>query len=74
MANNRQIKIGVGFDVDKSGLQSTLKDIESIKTKLGTISASASLGDKMNKELQDAGKTASQLSDILSNNLLLSFN
>ena len=34
MANNRQIKIGVGFDVDKSGLQSTLKDIESIKTKL----------------------------------------
>lgn len=66
MANNRQIKIGVGFDVDKSGLQSTLKDIESIKTKLGSISASASLGDKMNKELQDAGKTASQLSDILS--------
>ena len=66
MANNRQIKIGVGFDVDKSGLQSTLKDIESIKNKLGSISASASLGDKMNKELQDAGKTASQLSDILS--------
>lgn len=66
MANNKQIKIGVGFDVDKSGLQSTLKDIESIKTKLGSISASASLGDKMNKELQDAGKTASQLSDILS--------
>ena len=63
---NGQIRFGIGFDVDKSGLQSTLKDIESIKTKLGSISASASLGDKMNKELQDAGKTASQLSDILS--------
>ena len=57
----KQIKIGIGFNIDKTGL-------DQLQTELGRISAQASVnaaGKNINQSLQSAGKTAQWLSDIL---------
>ena len=64
MANNKQIKIGIGFDVDKNGL----KELENIQNQLIHISAQGNQAkgtDDLTKGLKEAGQTASKLYDIL---------
>ena len=64
MANNRQVKIGIGFDVDKNGL----KELENIQNQLINISAQGNQAkgpSDLTKGLKEAGQTASKLYDIL---------
>ena len=64
MANNRQVKIGIGFDVDKNGL----KELENIQNQLISISAQGNQAkgpSDLTKGLKEAGQTASKLYDIL---------
>lgn len=58
MANN-QIKIGVGFNVDKAGLNELQESLKQI-----TIAAEAP-GNKLNSNLQEASRTAQVISDAL---------
>lgn len=61
MAKQNQVKIGIGFDVDKTGLNE-------IQNELSRISAQAEINaqsNQLNTSLQKAGQTARQLSDIL---------
>ena len=64
MANNKQVKIGIGFDVDKNGL----KELENIQNQLINISAQGNQAkgpSDLTKGLKEAGQTASKLYDIL---------
>ena len=64
MANNKQVKIGIGFDVDKNGL----KELENIQNQLINIASwgnQAKGTDEFTKGLKEAGQTASKLYDIL---------
>ena len=64
MANNKQVKIGIGFDVDKNGL----KELENIQNQLISISAQGNQAkgpSDLTKGLKEAGQTASKLYDIL---------
>ena len=64
MAKNKQVQIGIGFDVDKSGL----KELENIQNQLRDIVSwgnQAKGTDEFTKGLKEAGQTASKLYDIL---------
>ena len=69
MANNKQqITLGIGFDVDKSGLKIAEKELQNLHTQLGKISVIGQQTkgiDEYSKGLKEAGETASKLSTIL---------
>ena len=68
MANNKQVKIGVGFDVDTSGLNIAEKELHNILESLNQINVTGKLSNGMddyNKGLREAGQTANKLYNIL---------
>ena len=68
MANNKQVQIGIGFDVDNSGLKIAEKELQNLHTQLGKISVTGKQAkgiDEYSKGLKEAGETASKLSSIL---------
>ena len=64
MANNKQVKIGIGFDVDKNGLKE-LKNIQNQLINIASWGNQAKGTDEFTKGLKEAGQTASKLYDIL---------
>lgn len=61
MANNHQINLGIGFQVDKAGLNDLTKSLRTIQVQM----QKAIDAGNITKELKEAGTAASQLEDIL---------